>query len=61
MKSGSGPFAGYQVEHFVMVGHSQTGDVVTRYVLNGHERHGLSGGGPIYTDGNVLTLDHLVH
>ena len=32
------PFEEYDVRHVVLAGHSQTGGVVTEYVLNGHDR-----------------------
>ncbi len=48
LRSGQGPFRGYKVRHLVLMGHSQTGGVVTNYVQNMHDRQGLAGGAPIY-------------
>jgi len=43
-----GPFAGYDVRHLILVGHSQTGGVVTEYILNGHDAHRYADGSPVY-------------
>ena len=48
LASDGGPFAGLGVQHLVLTGHSQTGAVVTDYILNSHgvQRHG--DGSPVY-------------
>ncbi|HXY92170.1 MAG TPA: alpha/beta hydrolase domain-containing protein [Acidimicrobiia bacterium] len=48
LAGGTGPFTGFDVRHLVLVGHSQTGGVVTEYVLNGHDAHRRDDGSPVY-------------
>ena len=43
-----GPFAGLAVRNLLLVGHSQTGGVVTDYILNGHHAHRRPDGSPVY-------------
>jgi hypothetical protein len=43
-----GPFAGLGVRQLVLTGHSQTGGVVTDYVLNGHAVQRHRDGSPVY-------------
>lgn len=43
-----GPFGDVDVRHLVLAGHSQTGGVVTDYVLNGHDAHRHGDGSPVY-------------
>jgi hypothetical protein len=43
-----GPFAGFGVRDLVLTGHSQTGAVVTDYILNGHDGQRHGNGAPIY-------------
>jgi hypothetical protein len=43
-----GPFSGLGVHHLVLVGHSQTGGVVTDFILNGHDAHRKPDGSPVY-------------
>jgi hypothetical protein len=44
----SGPLAGYNVRHVLLVGHSQTGHVTTNFVKNAHESHRRAGGAPVF-------------
>jgi hypothetical protein len=44
----NGPFSGLGVHSVVLVGHSQTGGVVTDYVLHGHDAQRRADGSPIY-------------
>jgi 3-hydroxyisobutyrate dehydrogenase-like beta-hydroxyacid dehydrogenase len=44
----AGPFAGYDVRHVILAGHSQTGGVVTEYILNGHDAYRRDDGAPVY-------------
>lgn len=46
LRAPSGPFG--KVNHILLVGHSQTGGVVTSFTLNAHASHRLTGGAPIY-------------
>jgi hypothetical protein len=48
LMSADGPYAGLAARHLILAGHSQTGGVVTDYILNGHDalRHG--DGVPVY-------------
>jgi hypothetical protein len=48
MPSSAGPFAGTTVRNTILMGHSQTGWVVTNYVLNTHDTSRLSDGSPVY-------------
>ncbi|MBV1691035.1 hypothetical protein KRR38_25985 [Novosphingobium sp. G106] len=48
LRAADGPFRGYGVRHVLLMGHSQTGSVVTNYVLGVHDRQRLPGGKPIY-------------
>jgi hypothetical protein len=43
-----GPLSGLDAGHLVLVGHSQTGGVVTDYILNGHESQRRADGSPVY-------------
>jgi hypothetical protein len=43
-----GPFAGLGERHLLLTGHSQTGGVVTDYILNGHNAQRLGDGSPVY-------------
>jgi Alpha/beta hydrolase domain len=43
-----GPFAGLGARHLVLTGHSQTGGVVTDYILNGHGVQRHEDGSPVY-------------
>ncbi|MGO8860630.1 MAG: alpha/beta hydrolase domain-containing protein [Acidimicrobiales bacterium] len=45
---GAGPFAGLDLRHVVLAGHSQTGGVVTDYIVNGHDAPRLQDGSPSY-------------
>jgi hypothetical protein len=45
---GGGPFAGLGVRHVLLTGHSQTGGVVTDYVLDGHDAQRNQDGSPVY-------------
>jgi hypothetical protein len=45
---GDGPFAGYDVRHVILAGHSQTGGVVTQYILDGHDAYRRADGAPVY-------------
>jgi hypothetical protein len=44
----NGPFSALDVRNLLLVGHSQTGGVVTDYVLHGHESQRRPGGSPVY-------------
>jgi len=44
----AGPFADLDVRDVILAGHSQTGGVVTEYILNGHDAHRLADGSPVY-------------
>jgi hypothetical protein len=48
LAAGAGPFAGVDVRHLVLAGHSQTGGVVTEYILNGHDAYRRDDGSPVY-------------
>jgi len=48
LKSAKGPFQGYKVRHIFLAGHSQTGGVVTNYILRVHDSHRLAGGTSVY-------------
>ena len=48
LDGGEGPFAGLGVRTLLLVGHSQTGGVVTDYVLKGHDAHRRPDGSPVY-------------
>jgi hypothetical protein len=48
-RSGKGPFKGYKVRNIFLTGHSQTGGVVTNYILRAHETHRLAGGAAVYS------------
>ena len=45
---GAGPFEGCDVAHVILAGHSQTGGVVTEYILNAHDTQRLGDGSPVY-------------
>ncbi len=45
---GAGPYEGYDVDHVILAGHSQTGGVVTEYILNGHDALRRDDGSPVY-------------
>lgn len=44
----AGPFAGLGVRHVLLAGHSQTGAVVTDYIVNGHGSQRFPDGSPVY-------------
>jgi hypothetical protein len=44
----AGPFADLDVRDVILAGHSQTGGVVTEYILNGHDAHRLADGSPVF-------------
>lgn len=44
----SGPLEDWNVKHLILVGHSQTGGVVTDYILNAHDSVRFPGGRAIY-------------
>jgi hypothetical protein len=48
LAGGTGPFAGFDVRHLVLAGHSQTGGVVTEYILNGHDTLRHDDGSAVY-------------
>jgi hypothetical protein len=48
LASGAGPFAGLGVRHVILTGHSQTGGVVTDYILNGHDQLRYEDGAPVF-------------
>ena len=48
------PFDGAAVEHLILMGHSQTGSVVTYYIREAHEAERLADGRPVY-DGYAPT------
>ncbi len=48
ISDGAGPFEGYDVRHVILAGHSQTGGVVTEYILNGHDTCRRDDGSPVY-------------
>jgi hypothetical protein len=48
LAAGAGPFSGFDVRDVILAGHSQTGGVVTEYILNGHDAHRLDDGSPVY-------------
>jgi hypothetical protein len=48
LASSAGPFAGLGVRHVILAGHSQTGAVVTDYILNEHDTNRLVDGTPVY-------------
>lgn len=41
-------FAGLDIRNLLLVGHSQTGGLVTDYVMNGHDAHRRADGSPVY-------------
>ena len=48
LTTAGGPFDGYDVANLILVGHSQTGGVVTTYIRNAHESQRLPDGSPVY-------------
>jgi hypothetical protein len=48
LAEGTGPFAGFDVRHLILAGHSQTGGVVTEYILNGHDAYRRDDGAPVF-------------
>jgi len=48
LAAGGGPFEGFDLRHLLLVGHSQTGGVVTDYIVNGHDAHRHADGSPVY-------------
>jgi len=48
LATGAGPFGALAVGHVMLAGHSQTGAMVTDYVLNGHDSARLPNGAPVY-------------
>jgi hypothetical protein len=45
---GDGPFSDLDVQNLLLVGHSQTGGVVTNFILEGHDDLHHPGGSPVY-------------
>ncbi len=45
---GEGPFSELGVRNVLLVGHSQTGGVVTNFILDGHDAHRRPDGSPVY-------------
>ncbi|ADP82080.1 alpha/beta hydrolase domain-containing protein [Pseudofrankia inefficax] len=52
IRGSNGPFTG--VRHVLLAGHSQTGSVVTNYIVNGHRSHRLADGSSVF-DGYLPT------
>ena len=48
LRSSDGPFGGCSVEHVLLMGYSQTGNVVSEYVLNDHDAHRFPDGSPVF-------------
>jgi hypothetical protein len=48
LRAGKGPFQGYKMRHIFLAGHSQTGGVVTNYILRAHDNHRLASGASVY-------------
>jgi hypothetical protein len=48
LRRDDGPFSGHAVRNLVLVGHSQTGGVVTDFVVRGHEEQRRADGSPVY-------------
>ncbi len=48
LAGGEGPFAGFDLRHVILTGHSQTGGVVTDYIVNGHDAYRHADGAPVY-------------
>ena len=48
LAASAGPFEGWDVEHVILSGHSQTGGVVTDYIRNAHDSQRLGDGSPVY-------------
>jgi hypothetical protein len=48
LRGDGGPFSGFDVRNLVLTGHSQTGGVVTDFVLRGHEVQRRGDGSPVY-------------
>ena len=49
VSSGPGPFADAAIGNAILMGHSQTGWVVTNYVLRAHDTQRLGDGSPVYS------------
>jgi Alpha/beta hydrolase domain len=48
LRGDNGPFSGMGMRNLVLTGHSQTGGVVTDYILRGHEDQRRADGSPVY-------------
>jgi hypothetical protein len=48
MPSSPGPFSDTSVRNTFLMGHSQTGSVVTNYILNTHDAQRFANGAPVY-------------
>ncbi|MGH9007670.1 MAG: alpha/beta hydrolase domain-containing protein [Acidimicrobiales bacterium] len=48
LAAGNGPFEGFDPRHVILTGHSQTGGVVTDYIVNGHDAQRHADGSPVY-------------
>jgi hypothetical protein len=48
LRGSGGPFGQHPVPHMVLVGHSQTGFVVTNYIRDAHDAHRFANGAPVY-------------
>jgi Alpha/beta hydrolase domain len=44
----AGAFSGLDVQNLILVGHSQTGGIVTDYIVNGHDAEPRGDGSPVY-------------
>ena len=48
LATSEGPFSGLDLHQLILAGHSQTGGVVTDYILNGHDEQRLGDSSPVY-------------
>jgi hypothetical protein len=48
LADGGGPFSGFEISNVILAGHSQTGGVVTEYILNGHDAQRRDDGSSVY-------------
>jgi hypothetical protein len=48
LRGDGGPLAELDIRHAILVGHSQTGGVVTDYVLNAHDAQRTADGSPVF-------------
>ncbi len=48
LADGVGPFSGFDVRDVILAGHSQTGGVVTEYIVNGHDTFRRADGSPVF-------------